>query len=63
MKKILLFAGYRYYPKGGWEDFKGDFDTYQEALIEGEELLNDGLGKDWYHVVDTENGNILNSNT
>jgi hypothetical protein len=31
MKRYLLFAGYQYYPDGGWEDFKGGFDTLQEC--------------------------------
>lgn len=58
MKRFMLFAGENYYPCGGMEDFKGSFDTYEEA----EEYVNtknkgvqmDGWGWDWAHVYDTE---------
>lgn len=29
--KYLVFYGERFYPIGGWEDFKGSFDTIEEA--------------------------------
>lgn len=31
MKRFMLFAHDDYYPSGGWADFKGDFDTVEEA--------------------------------
>jgi hypothetical protein len=31
MKRYLLFAGDEYYPAGGWEDFRGDFDNPSDA--------------------------------
>ena len=31
MKPYLLFCGDTYYPLGGWEDFKGSFDTLEDA--------------------------------
>lgn len=27
----LLFAGEKYYPKGGWLDYKGSFETWKES--------------------------------
>lgn len=50
LKRYLLFAGWVYYPGGGWEDFIGSFDTVEEAkaAIEG--------SKDWAHIIDKETG-------
>lgn len=31
MKRYLLFAYDDYYPSGGWNDFKGSFDSVEEA--------------------------------
>lgn len=39
MKPYLLFMGSRYYPNGGWEDFKGSYDSLEEALFEQKRLV------------------------
>ena len=52
MKQYLLFAGFSYYPSGGWNDFIDSFDTNEEALTYKKE--NDNY--DWYHVIDTVTG-------
>lgn len=49
----MLFAGCYYYPDGGWEDFRGYFDSVEEAI---EFLLknwkNFEVGRcDWAHFV------------
>lgn len=31
VKRYVLFAYHEYYPNGGWNDFKGSFDTTYEA--------------------------------
>lgn len=31
-KRYLVFAGYDYYPEGGWGDFQGSFDTTAGTL-------------------------------
>jgi hypothetical protein len=31
VKRYLLFEFWSYYPEGGWNDFKGSFDTVAEA--------------------------------
>lgn len=50
MKRFLLFSGDEYYPVGGWEDFKGSFDTKEEA----EEFLSQQEVKyDWNQIIDT----------
>ena len=49
----MLFAGQDFYPGGGWNDFRGTFDTIREAvsayitLLESETLH-------WGHVVGTK---------
>ncbi len=55
MKRYLLFAGDMYYPCGGWEDFKDDFDTVEEAR-EGVRSLrrNPWGGPDWWDIIDTK---------
>ncbi|WAX21880.1 hypothetical protein [Stenotrophomonas phage RAS14] len=54
-KPYLLFAGHHYYPEGGMDDFKGKFETEEEAF----EAVNthnktSGYGDrwDWHHVTD-----------
>lgn len=46
----LLFAGYDYSYKGGWDDFKGAF-TSIEAAKEAATLVSEEL-YDWYQIVD-----------
>jgi len=61
MKPFLLFAGETYYPKGGMNDFKGDFDS----VLETQELFNKNYnnGKydswDWCQVVDSSTLKVL----
>ncbi len=33
LSRYLLFYGDKYYPSGGMEDFKKDFDTTEDAII------------------------------
>lgn len=46
----LLFAGYTYYPDGGWGDFHGKYETEADAVEGANKALDDGC--DWWHVVD-----------
>ena len=55
MKPLLLFAGEHYYPSGGVNDFRGDFNTIEEAI---EAIANSSC--DWWHVAD-ENMRIVKS--
>ena len=52
-KRYLLFYGDAYYPSGGWDDFKGYFDTVEEAL---KEVSKGSFKPDWYQIVDDETG-------
>ena len=63
MKRYLTFIGAIYYPSGGMDDFKGDFDTIEEA----QSFIEEKVDKDkyyetkeqqweytWAHIWDTE---------
>ena len=53
MKPYLLFYGSRYYACGGWEDFRGEFDTIEaakEAFFSSEEDVMDGT-EQWAQIV------------
>lgn len=58
MKKYALFAGERYHPLGGWEDFQGDFDTVQEAK---NIILTEAGVKNWTwaHIVNLQDRRYL----
>lgn len=66
MKRYLLFAGHTYYPSGGRNDFKGDFDCIQDAVqwIEDEKAnVKEYWGHlDWWHVVDGADFMIVKTN-
>lgn len=51
MKRYLVFSGDTYYPAGGWNDFRGDFDTEEAALA-----AVDRKRFDWWHVIDATTG-------
>lgn len=51
MKRYALFTFSEYYPAGGWEDFKGSFDSIEEARTEGKRLDSDHM-----QIVDLEKG-------
>lgn len=56
MKRFLLFTGLYYYPSGGMDDFREDFDTLEEALA-GLALFLKGVAAPdlyWSHIYDTE---------
>lgn len=64
--KYLLFAGWNYYPRGGFKDLKGIFDTLEEAQKGRDEYYkSEGckVGSDdsycWYHIVDSESNKTI----
>jgi hypothetical protein len=61
MQRYVLFAGDRYYPAGGWHDYKGRFDSQRSALKAADAGLKTGdhRGWEWYQVVDLENGGVI----
>jgi hypothetical protein len=54
MNRFLLFAGDFYYPKGGWHDLQGNFETAETA-----EQAVKALNPSWWHIVDSEEGEIV----
>lgn len=59
MKRYLGFAGPKYYPEGGWGDFRGDFDTLDEAIRSCEAEGPDNATGLWAHVVDTHEVRVI----
>jgi hypothetical protein len=62
MKRFLVFAGDMYYPDGGWNDFRGAYDTLKEAKARVDEIKHNEetcSGYDWAHIADTATGEIL----
>ena len=59
---FLLFSGKTYYAAGGWHDYVGSYFTLDEAILDGNALLDkteQSYGDDWYHVVDLEKDEIV----
>jgi hypothetical protein len=48
MKRYMLFSGNQYYPAGGMDDFRGSFDTIDEA----KSYIKYDLVNDWYQLYD-----------
>jgi len=46
----MVFAGSTYYPRGGWEDFKGYFDSKEHAINFIYSLDTEDYG--WAHIVE-----------
>jgi hypothetical protein len=57
MKRFLVFAGYYYYPNGGMNDFKEDFNTLNSARDHLNHIKSfDGNSCDWGHILDILTG-------
>lgn len=61
MGRYLVFAGHFYYPSGGWDDFKGSFDSLKDAKKQARDTFDKGC--DWYHVVDSVTQRIVTQDT
>jgi hypothetical protein len=55
--KYLVFYGYHFYPRGGWEDFEDEFNTIEEAI---EYIKNKEPHYNWAHIV-FENKIVMNA--
>lgn len=55
MKRFLLFVYDKYYPNGGWNDFRGDFDTIMEA----KDKLLTMIEVERWHIVDINTKKII----
>lgn len=73
LKKYLLFVYPRAHPVGGWHDYKGSFETIDEAVAKSSEFAtgsvhradfwHDGSGEWVAYVVDIDSGEIVGSAT
>lgn len=60
MKRYLLFAGARDWPRGGWGDFQGSYDDPNDAEYDAKGLDDYGSWEyDWYEVVDVATGRVV----
>lgn len=51
----LLFFGDKYYPNGGWNDFRGSFSSVELAL----KSIADAGDVDWWQIVDFRSMEIV----
>lgn len=54
--KYLIFAGLHYYPSGGWEDFKGERDTEEDAVTDAAIIAENEYCGGWWQVVRVRDG-------
>jgi len=58
LRRYLIFCGWFYYPDGGWNDFRKDTDSLDEAIRYCKDLIEKGE-EYWCHIVDTYKGRII----
>ena len=60
LKIYALFAGFTYYPSGGWDDFQESWltlDQAKAAVVKNQEEARDKFNRwEWWHVVDLASG-------
>lgn len=54
----MLFAGKSYYPEGGFKDFKGYFNSEDEAKLFLQKNIDD-CDFEWFHFVDLTHNIII----
>lgn len=54
MGRYLLFAGDEYYPAGGWQDYRGRYNSLNEAIKAAGKLT-----WDWWQIVNLDTGKII----
>jgi hypothetical protein len=59
MKRYMLFAGDQFYPNTAWADFRGDFDSVEEAraIVDAAAKTDDYF--DWHQIVDAETKQVV----
>lgn len=55
MKRYLLFMFDQYYPTGGWNDFRGSFDSIEAATA----AVAEAQYCDFWQVVDSQTGEMV----
>lgn len=56
VKRFVWMAGYTYYASGGFHDYKGSFDTKEEAEAKQKEWKDQNPFHTWSHIADLESG-------
>lgn len=57
MQQYLLFTYNKFYPKGGWRDFRESFLTLAEAIVAVANKSDDNA--EYWHVVDMDTQTIV----
>lgn len=60
-KRYFVFAGYEYYPAGGFSDFQGAFKSVKQAEKEIKNLIRKNRFT-WWELVDSKTFTILQEN-
>lgn len=58
VKRYVVMGGSVYYACGGFQDYRGSFDTEDEAKARVEEFLKEHGDYSWAHYVDLETGDM-----
>lgn len=61
---FLLFVGAHYYPKGGWFDFVGAYETLSEAKSQLKSKESEAVARGWSiwgHIADTESMSLAHA--
>lgn len=56
--RYLLFTGAGFYPGGGWGDFAGAFETWEDAVL-SIDMRDLDAQPDWIHIVDIKTLTIV----
>lgn len=55
-KRYALFGGDCYYPEGGFNDFRGAFDTVKAAVRQAK-----AKKMEWFHILDLETLSVVHN--
>lgn len=58
LRRYLIFCGDFYYPEGGWDDFRKDTDSLDEAIRYCKDLIERRVA-DWCQIVDIHKGRVI----
>lgn len=59
-RRFCVFAGYDFYPAGGWHDFRLSRDTLEEAMQAAEDLRNQEPGEVvWWQIFDATQRRVV----
>jgi len=62
VKRFVWMAGSTYYASGGFHDYRGSFDTKEEAEAKQKEWLDEnGKEYNWSHIADLDTGEFTGS--